>query len=70
MIIKANIDRFEENKAILKTEDGITVIWPKNKLPLDSREGSSLTISIQNEQDEEKNRRQAAQDILNEILNV
>lgn len=68
MIVKLTIDRFEEDKAILKTEDNITIIWPKNKLPKNINEGSALLFLITNDKKEEKFSKQLAKDILNEIL--
>ncbi|MDF2929295.1 DUF3006 domain-containing protein [Anaerospora sp.] len=47
-MIKAVIDRFEGNKAILlfdDTED--QVVWPKNKLPDPVAEGDILTMQIE-----------------------
>lgn len=48
MVIKAVIDRFEGNKAILlfdDTED--QVVWPKDKLPEPAAEGDVLTVQIE-----------------------
>lgn len=48
MVIKAVIDRFEGNKAILlfdDTED--QVVWPKDKLPEPTAEGDILTVQIE-----------------------
>lgn len=48
MVIKAVIDRFEGNKAILlfdDTED--QVVWPKDKLPEPAAEGDILTVQIE-----------------------
>ena len=40
MKLELTIDRFEGTKAILKSEDNETVVWPRNKLPKDVKEGS------------------------------
>lgn len=48
MVIKAVIDRFEGNKAILlfdDTED--QVVWPKDKLPETVAEGDILTVQLE-----------------------
>lgn len=48
MVIKAVIDRFEGNKAILlfdDTED--QVVWPKDKLPETVAEGDILTLQLE-----------------------
>jgi len=68
MIIKATIDRFEGEKAVLKTEDNENIIWPKSKLPNGLKEGSSLMLAaIANKNDGDADNK-LAKDILNEIL--
>lgn len=70
MDIKFTIDRFEGDKAVLKSEDGTVVAWPKNKLPKDALEGSVLFFNIQNKEEAEKENKSLAKKILNEILNI
>jgi len=70
MIIKAIIDRFEEEKAILKTEDNKNIFWPKEKLAGNLKEGSSVIIVITDDKKDEESNKKLAKDILNEILNV
>ncbi|MCD4761805.1 DUF3006 domain-containing protein [bacterium] len=70
MFIELTIDRFENEKAILKTEDSEIIVWPKNKLPKDSNEGSVIAFNISNSNDKKSNNKQLAKDILNEILNT
>jgi len=70
MLIKLTIDRFEEDKAVLKTEENETIIWPKNKLPKNLNEGAKLLFLITNNKEEEKLGKQLAKDILNEILDT
>lgn len=70
MNYKLTIDRLEGDKAVLKTEDGQSIIWPKNTLPKDAREGMVLNFNITDDEKEEKNDRQLAKDILNEILDT
>jgi len=69
MLIKLTIDRFEADKAVLITEDGAAIVWPKDKLPAGAREGLALSFDITEEQEREKRDRQTAKDILNEIIN-
>jgi len=64
------IDRFEEDKAILKTEDNKTIVWPKQKLPSDIKEGAVLTFIITKDLETEDEKKELAKNILNEILNV
>ncbi|MFH1428034.1 MAG: DUF3006 domain-containing protein [Patescibacteria group bacterium] len=70
MTIKIVIDRFENDKAVLKTEDGQTIIWPKAKLPSDSKEGAVLNFIISSNQQTEDEKKEMAKNILNEILDV
>ncbi|MBA3047052.1 DUF3006 domain-containing protein [Patescibacteria group bacterium] len=70
MNIKITIDRFENDKAVFKTEEGISIIWPKNNLPEQAREGMVLNFNITDNLQAEKEKKQLAKDILNEILNT
>ena len=69
MIIKVTIDRFEGDKAVLITEKSDTIIWPKKDLPPDAKEGEGLIIAITGDIEKDKDSRQLAKDILNEIIN-
>lgn len=64
------IDRFEGDKAVLKTKDGETIIWPKNKLPENINEGTVLTYLITGDIETEQEKQEIAKEILNEILNT
>lgn len=68
MVIKLIVDRFEGDKAVLAANDGTAIIWPKNKLPADSHEGSALSFDIREEAEREKLDKQTAKDIINEII--
>lgn len=48
MLIKAVIDRFEGDKAVLLFEDNEEqqVLWPKDKLPKPVSEGDILAIEV------------------------
>lgn len=70
MNINLTIDRFELDKAVLKTEDGQSIIWPKNNLPENAREGTVLNFNILTDLETEKDKRKLAKEILNEILDV
>jgi len=69
MIIELKIDKLEEDKAILKSEDNDVVIWPRSKLPLGTKEGSLLAFTIKSGEQGTENK-EIAKDILNEILDV
>jgi len=64
------IDRFEDKKAVLKTAEGKTIIWPKSMLPAEAKEGAVLNFTIAGDKEKEKNKKETAKDILNELLNV
>ena len=70
MKLEFTIDRFEGEKAILKNEDNETIVWPKNKLPKDVKEGSILAFMIADKAEDKNNKEDLAKDILNEILDV
>lgn len=62
------IDRIENGQAVLKDENGSTVIWPKNKLPAGVREGAALNFTIAGDKEAEKNKKELAKEMLNQIL--
>ncbi|PIT95493.1 hypothetical protein COT96_00980 [Candidatus Falkowbacteria bacterium CG10_big_fil_rev_8_21_14_0_10_38_22] len=68
MLIKMTIDRFEADKAILKSTDGAMAIWPKNKLPAEAGEGAAITFDLAEEKLAELKNKKLAKDILNELL--
>ena len=68
MIIKITIDRFEGDKAVLKTEDNQNIIWPKEKLPKDIKEGSNLVFVISNNHNDDG--KKLAKNLLNELLDT
>lgn len=69
MTIKLTLDRFEGDKAVLITDDGQAIIWPKNKLPGNLRDGSALSFDVMETKEREQKDKQTAKDILNEIIN-
>lgn len=69
MDIELTIDRFENEKAVLKMENGETVVWPKDKLPEDAKEGEIFIFSIMNDEEKKTDKKELAKNILNEILN-
>lgn len=68
MIIKVIIDRIEGDKAVLKSDDGVSLIWPKDKLPSQMHEGTALVFEISTEDETEAKGKKNARDILNELL--
>lgn len=62
------IDRIENGQAILKDKSDSTVIWPKNKLPAGAREGAVLNFAIAGDKEAEKDKKELAKEMLNQIL--
>lgn len=69
MVLELKVDRLENDKVVLKSEDNDSIIWPKSKLPKDIKEGSLLVFSVKSN-DEKEGNEETAKDILNEILDV
>jgi uncharacterized protein (DUF2225 family) len=67
-MLKATIDRFEGDFAILSLEDGQKLNWPKEKLPKNIKEGAVLWLSILEDKEATQKQRELAKEILNEIL--
>lgn len=65
--MRAIIDRFEEDTAVLELGDGETVDVPRRILPKEAKEGDCIIISIDTEETEK--RRKAAQEKLNKLFN-
>ena len=67
--IKANLDRIEEDTAILKTTDG-NVSLPAKYLLNNFKEGDVLYLTIQSDEKKTDKEKVEAKNILNEILNA
>lgn len=67
--IKATVDRIEENKAVILSDDGQTLLWPIENLPEDTSEGTVVYINLTKSEIGEQERENLAKDILNEIMN-
>jgi hypothetical protein len=62
------IDRFEEDLAVLLTNDKQIINWPKNLLPPDAKEGSVINFSLLLDGKKTDDKKDLAKQILNEIL--
>lgn len=67
-IIKGTIDRFEGDKAVIKTEFGDQILWPKNKLSSDLTEGAVINLAIMLDSQATDSKEELAKQILNQIL--
>lgn len=70
MKIILTVDRAEGGAIILKTKNGDTIHWPKNKLPENTKEGDVLNFEINKDEEGKKEKQNIAKDILNEILDT
>lgn len=68
IFLKAAIDRFEGESAVIKTDDGQEIIWPKNNLPEDAEEGAAVRLNLSTSKTDEEERAKLAKTLLNEIL--
>lgn len=66
--LNGTIDRIEDNQAIIKLENGTTLLWPKEKLPSNRGEGDVIKLNISSDTEETENKEDVAKNILNEIL--
>lgn len=65
---KGVIDRIEEDKAIIKLDDGQQVIWPASDIPEGLTEGDNLRLVLYTASDDTAEREEMAKAILNKIL--
>ena len=63
--MKVIIDRFEDNYAVVELEDKRTINMPKELLPADAKEGSVISIMI--DQKETDNRRKRIEGLMNQL---
>lgn len=66
--LKAAVDRFEGDYAVIKTEDGQEILWPKKELLEGVREGTAVRLALSTSQTDEEERTKLAKTLLNEIL--
>jgi len=66
--LKAVIDRFEDNKAVLVLEDGQKLIINKELLSADSKESDVVYLGFSKDEQETIKQQKLAKNILQEIL--
>jgi uncharacterized OB-fold protein len=66
--LEATIDRFEDDYAVVKLEDGQTIDWPVQNLPEDLAEGDAIKIYIGERREETEDMAEKARAILKELL--
>jgi hypothetical protein len=62
-MMKAVIDRFEGDIAVLQLEDGEEILWPVKHLPPGSAEGNVLALELTLDTEAEKDLRRSIKDI-------
>jgi len=65
--LKTVIDRFEDRQAVL-VYGKTSILWPKDKLPDDAKEGDSIVLIAKRDIDATKDQEELARTILNELL--
>lgn len=66
--MRLTIDRFEGDRAVLRTNAGQELVVPRGELSTQTREGDVLTVSFATDAPATSERAQRAKDMLNEIL--
>ncbi len=65
--LKAAIDRFEGNFAVLRYGEG-EILWPKDKLFEGAAESDTVVLVLKSDKDATKDREDLAKSLLNEVL--
>jgi hypothetical protein len=66
--LKVVVDRFEGRFAVLTHGEG-ELLWPKDKLPGQTKEGDAMVLVLKKDADATKDRAELAKTMLNELLN-
>lgn len=61
-------DRLEGEVAVLRTDDGQELVWPRTELPNNVKQGDVLSLALLSNADLTKERTHMAKTMLNEIL--
>lgn len=67
-MLKAILNHFEADKAVLKLANGQKLVIAKSELPLKASVGDQLNIIIKNNQQLMAEKQKPAKELLNEIL--
>lgn len=68
--LELTIDRIEDDKVFLLTQDQESIVWPKSKVPSGAKDGDTLHFSVKDLKEKNEGASQQAKDILNEILEI
>jgi hypothetical protein len=67
MLIKAEIDRFEEDKAVLVVDDGLGN-WPRGLLPAGASEGDVLSLAITVDEQATRKAKTEAKELMRQLI--
>jgi hypothetical protein len=67
---KLVLKEFKGQEALLIDKEGKEVLWPKDSLPKNLKEGDKLSFLISEQNSDQAKREQSAKDLLNEILST
>ncbi|MFH2105033.1 MAG: hypothetical protein ABII72_02235 [Parcubacteria group bacterium] len=67
--LRATLTKLEDKEASLTLEGGQKIKWPKDKLPANLTVGESFYLVVSKEINTEKQKKELARTILEEILN-
>jgi len=65
----AIIDRIEKEIAVIRTNDGQTLLWDVNNMPGHLSEGDEIVLELKDVDDAKRSQETLARKILNEIFN-
>ncbi len=68
MDFKLVLDRFENDRAVLISESGQEIVWPKKMLPPAAAEGQIFYVRLLDDPEELAKEKKKAHDLLNELL--
>lgn len=66
--LPATLDRFEGEWAVLRLADGQELVWPRQQLPAEAKEGGQFLIEVRAAGEAEDNRQSQARQLLSQLL--
>ncbi len=66
--LSGTLDRIEEDKAVIRLDDGQEIFWAREKLPQNVKEGELVRIKLFTSDTESEEREKIARKLLEEIL--
>ena len=66
--IEGTIDRFEDGQAVIKTNEGQQIVWPKDKLTAEIKEGDAIQLYLVGAKTQTAANESIAKALLNQII--